>query len=39
MMESIIRLHPFKSKPKTPSDTLQRELREMLDKAVAPATC
>lgn len=37
MTEPIIRLHPFKSKPKTSLDTLQRELREILDKAVAPA--
>lgn len=39
MTEPIIRLHPFKSQLKTPLDTLQRELREMLDKAVALAPC
>jgi hypothetical protein len=35
----IIRLHPFKSQLKTPPDTLQHELREMLHKAVALAPC
>jgi hypothetical protein len=35
----VIRMHPFKSQPKTPLDTLQRELREILHKAVALAPC
>lgn len=35
----IIRLHPFRSQPKTPLDTLQGELREILHKAVALAPC
>lgn len=33
----VIRFHPLKSQPKTPLDTLQRELRQILDKAVTPA--
>ncbi len=33
----VVRFHPLKSQPKTSLDTLQRELREILDKAVAPA--
>jgi hypothetical protein len=35
----IIRLHPFKSQLRTPLDTLQRELRVILDRAVALAPC
>lgn len=35
----VIRLHPFKSNPKTPLDTLQRELREILHRAVQLAPC
>jgi ribosomal protein L30E len=35
----VIRFHPFKSQPKTSLDTLQRELREILTKAVALAPC
>lgn len=35
----ITRLHPFKSHLKTPPDTLQRELREILHKAATPAPC
>jgi hypothetical protein len=35
----IIRMHPFKSQLKTPLDTLQHELREILHKAVALAPC
>jgi hypothetical protein len=35
----IIRLHPFKSQMKTSPETLQRELREILHKAVTLAPC
>jgi hypothetical protein len=35
----VIRFHPLKSQPKTSLDTLQRELREILNKAVALAPC
>lgn len=35
----VIRLHPYKSSPKTPLDTLQRELRGILYKAVELAPC
>lgn len=35
----IIRLHPFKSQPKTSLDTLQRELGAILHKAVELAPC
>jgi len=39
MTEPIVRLHPFKSQLKTPLDTLQREIREILHRAVALAPC
>lgn len=35
----VIRFHPFKSQPKTPLDTLQRELRQILNEAAAPSPC
>lgn len=35
----IIRLHPFKSQLRTPLETLQSELREILDEAVKLAPC
>jgi ribosomal protein L30E len=35
----IIRLHPFKSHPQTPLETLQNELRQILHKAVELAPC
>lgn len=37
--EPIIRLHPFKSQLKTPLDTLQHELGEILREAVKLAPC
>lgn len=35
----IIRLHPFKSHLRTPLDTLQHELRDILNEAVKLAPC
>lgn len=35
----IIRLHPFKARPKTPLATLQQELRDILGEAVKLAPC
>lgn len=39
LTEPIIRLHPFKSHLKTPLDTLQHELGEILREAVKLAPC